>query len=217
MTDDPSGDGGDGRRAVGAATRARLLRAATELIVEGGPDAATVRAVSGRAGTNVAAVSYHFGSRRALIAAVVESISKPIVEEQRQGLARLETRPSPASADEWVAAWGRPLLRAALSPGPEARQLGNLIGQALAAPRSELDDAVREVVLETDERLVAGLLRAQPGTEEGDVRLRLAVMATVVAGLASGGFESHLSRAEPDQRLDERLLLILTRIATATG
>jgi hypothetical protein len=102
----------------------------------------------------------------------------------------------------------------AASSSPGASRLGHLIGQAVASPGSRLDAAVQDVVVETDERLVQGLLSAQPQTPEADIRLRLAVMVSVVAGLASGAFATHLARAGPRADLEPRLLAILTTIAT---
>lgn len=65
---------GDGTRFPGAsATRARLLDAATELFAERGFRRVTVRDIAVAAKANVAAVSYHFGDKRGLYAAVLEA------------------------------------------------------------------------------------------------------------------------------------------------
>ena len=47
----------------GAVTRQKLLEAAETLFSEMGFDRVTVRDVTDKAGANVAAVNYHFGSR----------------------------------------------------------------------------------------------------------------------------------------------------------
>jgi AcrR family transcriptional regulator len=47
-------------------TKEKLLRAASEIFVEKGFREATVAEISRRAGANVAAVNYHFGSKKAL-------------------------------------------------------------------------------------------------------------------------------------------------------
>jgi AcrR family transcriptional regulator len=62
-----------GSRRDDAATQARLLRAATELFAERGFHATTVRAIAARAGANVAAGHYHFGSKRDLYVAVLRA------------------------------------------------------------------------------------------------------------------------------------------------
>ena len=53
-------------------TRERLLATAEELFATRGIDAVSVRDITEAAGANIAAVNYHFGSRRGLIDAIVE-------------------------------------------------------------------------------------------------------------------------------------------------
>ncbi|WP_053160911.1 TetR/AcrR family transcriptional regulator [Streptomyces caatingaensis] len=61
-----------GRREESAReSRRRLLEAATELVAEGGPRAASVQAVAGRAGISRGSVAWHFGSKEGLIAEVI--------------------------------------------------------------------------------------------------------------------------------------------------
>ncbi len=55
-------------------TRARILQAAAQVFLEQSFEGATIRAICNRAGANVAAVNYHFGSKEALHAAVLEDV-----------------------------------------------------------------------------------------------------------------------------------------------
>ncbi|GFK94743.1 putative HTH-type transcriptional regulator YttP [Fundidesulfovibrio magnetotacticus] len=57
-----------------ADTRDRIVEAAIEVFLEKGYAAATVRDICARAQANVAAVNYHFGSKEALHAAVLEKV-----------------------------------------------------------------------------------------------------------------------------------------------
>lgn len=59
-----------------SATRNRIIEAAIEVFLEKGYDAATIRDICKIAGANVAAVNYHFGSKDALHAAVLETIEE---------------------------------------------------------------------------------------------------------------------------------------------
>ena len=54
-----------------SATQARLLAAATDIFAESGYDGGSVRAITQRAGVNLGAVTYHFGSKAALFEAVL--------------------------------------------------------------------------------------------------------------------------------------------------
>jgi TetR/AcrR family fatty acid metabolism transcriptional regulator len=56
-------------------TRDKILSAARLLFEEKGFDSTSVREIAGSAGVNVALISYHFGSKEALLAAMVEEMS----------------------------------------------------------------------------------------------------------------------------------------------
>ena len=61
-------------------TRQRLIEAAAGMFVEQGFNAAKVRDIVARAGANVAAVNYHFGSKEGLYAAVIQYHSAQAIE-----------------------------------------------------------------------------------------------------------------------------------------
>ncbi len=65
-------------RSSGAGTRADLVAAARTLFSERGYDGASVRAITHAAGANLGAVTYHFGSKRSLYAAVLEQGLRPL-------------------------------------------------------------------------------------------------------------------------------------------
>ena len=68
------------------ATKQRLIEAAEELFADEGFDRVSVRDITTKAGANVAAVNYHFGSREGLIAV---DISRPILPETQVRRRRL--------------------------------------------------------------------------------------------------------------------------------
>ena len=55
-------------------TRSRILQAAAQVFLERSFEGATIREICTRAGANVAAVNYHFGSKEALHAAALEDV-----------------------------------------------------------------------------------------------------------------------------------------------
>ncbi len=60
------------RRAEGEATRRRILTTAERLFAARGIDAVSIRDITGAAKVNTAAIHYHFGAKRDLVAAIIE-------------------------------------------------------------------------------------------------------------------------------------------------
>jgi AcrR family transcriptional regulator len=80
---DPSGD----------ETRTALLAAGRELFATKGFDGASIRAITAHAGANLGSVTYHFGSKRALYAAVLDAGLEPLGDKvvaaaEREGTAQ---------------------------------------------------------------------------------------------------------------------------------
>jgi len=74
---------GDLRVAQGRSTRALLLTAAADLLGEEGYAATSTRAVAERAGLQLSLVHYHFGSKRGLLIAVLESLTERLLRRQQ--------------------------------------------------------------------------------------------------------------------------------------
>jgi AcrR family transcriptional regulator len=81
----------------GQSTRTALLAAARDLFARDGYDGTSIRAITARAGANLGAVTYHFGSKERLYTAVLESFTGPLEASVRLAAA---SRPSPLDAVE---------------------------------------------------------------------------------------------------------------------
>jgi AcrR family transcriptional regulator len=77
-------DSRDGEHEERSPTAETLLEAALVLFAARGYAGTSVRAITEAAGANLAAVTYHFGSKEALFEAVLESILVPVGREIRQ-------------------------------------------------------------------------------------------------------------------------------------
>lgn len=62
-------------------TRARLITVARKMFAERGYKGTSIRAITGRAGANLGAVTYHFGSKQKLFHEVLASLWAPIGDE----------------------------------------------------------------------------------------------------------------------------------------
>ena len=82
----------DQRREAGLRTRTRLMDAALDLLAERGEEGVTLRELTDAAGANVAAVSYHFGSLKALFDAAIEDALERYLDAQQAGRERTDPR-----------------------------------------------------------------------------------------------------------------------------
>jgi len=116
----------DQRREAGQRTRTRLVDAALDLLAERGEDGVKLRELTHAADANVAAVSYHFGSLKALCEASVEYALERYLDAQEEAVRAL----SPESTlEELAAAFARPMVRA-LSTGGRDLDVMRIVARA---------------------------------------------------------------------------------------
>jgi len=89
----------DRRSVRGDATKELILEAARESLREQGYSGTSIRAVAERAGVQLSLVHYHFGSKQAVLVAVLERENEKLLERQQA----LFSGPGPLSA-KWRAA-----------------------------------------------------------------------------------------------------------------
>lgn len=80
-------------------TQVRLLDAAERLIGERGVDAVSLRAINAEAASNVAAAHYHFGSKEALVRAVLDRRMSVLGDERLRQVDALIADPTPSPRD----------------------------------------------------------------------------------------------------------------------
>jgi len=157
-------------------TKQRLLDAAEKLFAQHGYHCTSLRKVTAEAEVNLAAVSYHFGSKEALVEAIFERRLQPLNEER---FSRLEKVRGAAAAEgrrptveETLRAFVEPTLHFRDS-APGARYFMHLIGRALTEP----DPAVRSIFFRMVGPLFARLFEilceAQPNLDCNQIFWRL--------------------------------------------
>lgn len=143
----------------GAVTRRRLLDAARAELVEGGIAGATSRAITSRAGANLAAVTYHFGSKDALIAEAAIGLARQLLEPIRALLADASLDPA-VRLDQAAGS----LLEALDNIGPQGGALFAAVIEAARLPHvadllAGLASEFRaDIALHTEQERGAGLL-----------------------------------------------------------
>jgi AcrR family transcriptional regulator len=149
-------------------TKARLLEAAGEEFAKKGYELARVRAICDRAGANLAAINYHFGTKEQLYLEVLREAHRCGLEQQEEKL--VEPGLSPAlrlrgfihNFLERVLAVNRPedwrhrvMLREMLAPTPFSEVL---VREGIRPRFERLKSLMREICPEADDRRLNALV-----------------------------------------------------------
>ncbi|MGF1522007.1 MAG: TetR/AcrR family transcriptional regulator [Leptolyngbyaceae cyanobacterium] len=81
-------------------TKEQILNVAEGLIAERGFAGTTLRSVVSKAGVNLAAVHYHFGSKEELFRATVERLARPVTEHALTHLQQLQEQDEPPLVED---------------------------------------------------------------------------------------------------------------------
>ncbi len=140
-------------------TKARLIEAAGEEFADKGFERATIRAISERAGTNIAAVNYHFGDKERLyVAAVLEAHECSKGDAPPSG--------SVAPPGERLRVFVRQMLQSVLEQGRRATWHDALMLRELIQPSVAADALVRESIGPRFAWLKDTLRELDPGADE---------------------------------------------------
>lgn len=133
-------------------TKQRLLDTARKLFADNGFDGASVRAITRQAGANLGAVTYHFGSKANLYAAVLEQLFTSIADEVTAAAA--SAAPTRQRLEEIVHAFFRFFNRYPEAPRLMLRHLANAGAPPEAAARQfrRMPQAIMAVVQEGQSR-----------------------------------------------------------------
>ena len=163
-------------------TRTRILDAAERLFAERGFRGTSVRAITGLAGANLAAVGYHFGSKAELLAAVARRVTEPINAAQCAGLDRLLAATPDPTAAELVAAFAGPLFDEMLRWHDEGgARTSRLIVTIIADPAEEMRNWTGPAEDTVRDRYLAAFGRALPGLSPQELWFRMRGILAVVA------------------------------------
>ncbi len=187
-------------------TRGRLLRAATELIEEGGYAAASVIAIASRAGLAAGTLYRHFGSKQELFVEVFRSVCDREVQAMRTAAVTM-----PADAPQVER-----LQTVFVTFAERALRRRRLAWALLAEPVDPLVDAERLTYRRRYAALVADVLReaiAAGQLPDQDVELT----AAALVGGCGEALVGPLAPARPEPRVSDVLEAIRAFVHRAVG
>lgn len=195
-------------------TERRLLLAAERLFADKGVDAVSLRAINTAAGTNVASLHYHYGSKDALLTALIRERSREIRSRRARLLETLETADT-VTARGLAEAFAIPVADLAAAGGDAwIRFIANMISTGHPAL-----DLVTQGFFDHGTRFRTLVEKLHPEWSDGTVVFRLSqAMAltfrvlgnidAVRATMAAGGI-----RADADEVLRELVDLLTVHLS----
>src|SRR5690606_2007084 len=144
-------------------TGERILDAAEHLFAEKGFAETSLRLITSRAGVNLAAVNYHFGSKKSLIQAVFTRFLNPFVSSLEQELDRLEQAGTPdLSLEELLEMLVRLVLAVKPRSGDDLSIFMRLLGLAFSQSQGHLRKYLSSVYGRVFRRYLKLILRSAP-------------------------------------------------------
>jgi len=187
-------------------TRTRILDAAEELFMLQGFGGTSMRLLTAKAGVNLAAVNYHFGSKDALIEAVFRRRLDPMNVARIAALEALEAGGTP-DADAIIRAFVGASLRMLEDAKGGGRNFIRLLGRTYTEPAKGIRHLIGQMYAPTMQRYKAALERALPQMPREELVWRMHFMfGTLAYTLAATDTVQLIAGSKPEDRYDARLL-----------
>jgi AcrR family transcriptional regulator len=119
-----------------SATRNRIRSAAEHLFANRGFDGVSLRQLTAKAGVNLAAVNYYFGSKEGLYSEIIDQRIRPLNEARLTGLAEAmaSAGDGPPSLEHILEIFVRPILEAHRDPAKGGPSVVRILARSMADP-----------------------------------------------------------------------------------
>jgi len=181
-------------------TRKRLLDAAERLFAERGFEGASMRALARAAGASLSSTNYHFGTKEALLEAVLRRRTEPMnaLRLARLREAERSAGDAPAPVEAILDAFVRPHFEMrAVSSGRGARPAW-AVARLFFDPAPLVSRIASELFRDIDDRFLAALERALPQRERREIEIAYQLTKGLLVHFAAGRF----LRGESDEERD---------------
>jgi len=188
-------------------TRTRILDAAEELFMLHGFEGTSMRQLTAKAGVNLAAVNYHFGSKDALIEAVFRRRLDPMNAARIAALDALESGTRPLAPEAIIRAFIGESLRMVEDAKGGGRNFIRLLGRTYTEPAKPIRSLIGQLYAPVMARFKGALEQALPQMPRDELVWRIHFMfGTLSYTLAATDTVQLIAGCKPEDRYDARLL-----------
>ena len=187
---------------MSSSTKERILDSAERLFSDSDLRRISLRDITKDAGVNLAAVNYHFGSKEALLKAVLERAFDPVNERRITWLDSLESQAGEKgpSVEDILQAFLGPPFDAWSQSGDRGLRFFRLLGQIQTQANPEIQATLLNQFAKVLERYTQALERALPRVDPTEVRRRmLFVNGAMAQTMRFGSNPEGLKTEELDQ------------------
>ncbi len=194
-------------QAAAASSRERILDAAEQLFSEQGISGTSLRALTRAADVNLASVHYYFGSKEALLDAVIDRRAKPVTAQRLFALETLRSSGEDLEIEAILEAFVFPPLSAISTSSEQEQRLGRLTARIEAQPPELVESLSRKHFGDVSSDFVDALQSALPHLRKELVADRFRYAAGLFSFLFSGNFDLDTLPNHPPQprSLDQKL------------
>ena len=183
-----------------SATADRILDAAEQLFAEQGFSETSLRAITHRASVNLAAVNYHFGSKKALIQAVFTRFLDPFIHKLTLALENIEQK-TPLETEALLHLLVDQIMAVEARSKEDLTRCMQLIGLAYNQQQGHLKQYLHQTYGDVFERFLKQLIQSCPQMPAGDRFWRVSFMLGSAVFTLSG---AHALRAMAENEYDTR-------------
>lgn len=189
-------------------TKDKILDAAEQLFATTGFAETSMRQITTKAGVNLASVNYHFGSKKALIKAVVDRYLHLFLPSLLDEINALEKQKSNFTVEELFTCFKRPLLNLEQVSAEGAIYFIRLIGRGYIDFQGHLRKFITDKYGEELEQLQNAFRKTMPELSEADVFWRLHfTMGTSVFTLSAADALKDISKVDFGKEMDTEAIL----------
>jgi AcrR family transcriptional regulator len=190
-------------------TQTRILDAAEALFLLHGFEGASMRMLTAHAGVNLAAINYHFGSKDALIEAVLRRRLDPMNASRIAALDQLEAQAAgrPLAPEAIIGAFVGTSLRMIEDARGGGRNFIRLLGRTYTDPDKNIRALIGQLYAPAVERYKAAFTKALPDLPGDELVWRMHFMfGTLSYTLAATDTVQLIAGCKPEDRYDAQLL-----------